>query len=97
MATTPKEAIYDEQINPLMAQIIEICNSHHIPVVAQFALGTPEGDESQLLCTTQLLEEAYEPTDEQLKAANILMGKRPLTMLTVRDGDGKIKSMTAFV
>lgn len=31
-----KEAIYDEQISPLMTQIIAICKEHNIPMVAQF-------------------------------------------------------------
>lgn len=31
-----KEAVYDEQIAPLMTKIIAICNEHQIPMVAQF-------------------------------------------------------------
>lgn len=33
---TDKEAIYDEKISPLMAQIIEICQEHKIPMFAEF-------------------------------------------------------------
>jgi hypothetical protein len=34
-----KEQIYDEQISPLMQQIIEICKEHEIPVFADFQFG----------------------------------------------------------
>lgn len=36
-----KEQIYDEQINPLMRRIIEICAEHRIPHACQFALDHP--------------------------------------------------------
>lgn len=96
---TPKEAIYDAQINPLMAQIIEICREHKIAVVASFALGPddPDNPDSQLMCTTTLIDDEKEPTDAQVQAARLLVTGPPLSMLTVRDGDGKVKSMTAFV
>lgn len=38
------EKIYDEQIAPLMSQIIELCNKHQIPFHASFFPST--GDES---------------------------------------------------
>lgn len=45
-----KEDIYDEQINPLMARITEICKKHQINAHATFFL---EGEDS-ILCTTHL-------------------------------------------
>ena len=30
------ELLYDEQIHPLMAQIIEICNANRVPMAASF-------------------------------------------------------------
>lgn len=48
-----EEAIYDEQIAPLMTQIIAICNEHRIPMVAQFVYGNTE-EGGALLCTTSL-------------------------------------------
>ena len=46
VATVPydSEAVYDEQIAPLMAQIALICRQHGIPMIASFAYandGTP--------------------------------------------------------
>jgi hypothetical protein len=59
------EAIYDEQINPLMAQIIAICKEHGIPMLASFvyapdsfcttAIPGPDDDEA-----SQRLERARE-------------------------------------
>lgn len=37
-----KEQVYDEKINPLMAQIIEICEEHGIAMFCDFAIPTPE-------------------------------------------------------
>src|SRR5450432_4241349 len=34
-----KEQIYDEQISPLMTQIIKICQDHEIDFIANFELG----------------------------------------------------------
>lgn len=36
------EAVYDEQIAPLMAQIIAVCNEHGIPLFAEFQY-SPDG------------------------------------------------------
>lgn len=60
---TPKEALYDEQISPLMAQIIALCKTHKINMIADFSLGhDPEADET-LFCTTAL--PGIDPTDEK--------------------------------
>jgi hypothetical protein len=55
---TPKEAVYDERISPLMAQIIALCKEHSINMAAQFSLGVDEANEQTLFCTTCL------PVDE---------------------------------
>lgn len=51
-----KERVYDEQIAPLMSEIIEICKKENIPLTAQFALKNHrDDDESQedpMFCTT---------------------------------------------
>jgi hypothetical protein len=43
------EAVYDEQISPLMTQIIEICKANNIPMVASFQFA---GD---AFCTSSVL------------------------------------------
>ncbi|KWI50698.1 hypothetical protein WT72_24320 [Burkholderia pseudomultivorans] len=58
MTTATKEQIYDEQISPLMAQIIAVCKEHKIPVVASFF--TPGEDDPELAVTTALLGNGYE-------------------------------------
>lgn len=47
------EDVYDNEISPLMRQIIEICNKHKIPMICSFAY---ENDEDRGLgqCTTLL-------------------------------------------
>jgi hypothetical protein len=45
-----KEKVYDEQINPLIKQIIEICEKNKIPGIASFCYKTTDGIDS--FCTT---------------------------------------------
>ena len=79
--TTPKESIYDDRISPLMSQIIEICKEHKIANICHFALGWDEEEESDLACTTAMLEEDFEPTDSMLTALDELR-PRPATFMT---------------
>lgn len=48
-----EEAVYDEQIAPLMTQIIAICKEHRIPLVAQFVYAN-DAEAGPLMCTTIL-------------------------------------------
>jgi hypothetical protein len=74
---TAKEEVYDEHIFPLMAKVIEICKGHRIPFVFDVALGFEnEDDDSQLKCTSCLLEEDCEPPEEMLKAFEHIRPKR---------------------
>lgn len=58
------EAIYDEQIFPLMAKIIAICEENEIPILCSFRLNDGnEKDPDPLYCTTHL------GNDERLKKA----------------------------
>ncbi len=43
-----KESIYDAEINPLMAEVIAICERAGISCLCTFDLGTEDG----LMCTT---------------------------------------------
>ena len=45
-----KEQVYDEQIYPLMAKIISVCEENKIDMVSTFLLDKKDGDE--FLCST---------------------------------------------
>lgn len=80
-----KEQIYDEQINPLMAQIIAICKEHKIANVLTFSLDA----ETELLCTTCNIEEDTEPPEAFLQMVSILFpSRRSPLMVTVNHDDG---------
>jgi hypothetical protein len=49
------EQVYDDQIYPLMAQIIAICNEYHMPMVASFCYKNLGEDGETAFCTTHLL------------------------------------------
>lgn len=65
-----KEQVYDAEIAPLMAKILEVCKREKIAMVAQFS--TPNDDDPDLLCTSALLDKEYSPTKDQLAALSIL-------------------------
>lgn len=74
---TDKESIYDEQISPLMKEIIRICKEHKIAMLAEFALGYQDGCDSQLKCTTTLLDHEFDPTPEQMRALDCIKPQKP--------------------
>jgi hypothetical protein len=69
----PREVLYDGLIAPRMAEIIAICKTHGIPMVASFELDAR--DESAeygdpLMCTTVLLNDGkLKPRSPTLTAA----------------------------
>lgn len=82
-----KEQIYDEQIYPLMAEIVAICQLHKIAMLASFAI--PTDDDPTLQCTTTLLSNDYDPPEDMKKAADKLFQKDFfLAAIVVRDKGG---------
>ena len=67
MSEWTKEDVYDEQISPLMAQIIAICKEHRIPLVAQFNYAN-EPDDGPRFCTTVLPAKAFNRDDGEQSA-----------------------------
>lgn len=91
-----KEQIYDEQISPLMAQIIAICAEHKIAHIACFAI--PTDDDPDLRCTTGQLSADFEPPEEFLQAwKHIRPASRSSALMMRTDhGDGSV-TMTAII
>ena len=91
-----KEQVYDEQISPLMAQIIKICQTHKIAFLASFSI--PTEAEPELACSTVLLEDDFKPPASFLAAWKALRPARraPVLMLSTEHADGS-KTMTAIV
>jgi hypothetical protein len=77
------EAIYDEQISPLMAQILEVCKAHDIPMVASFQL-TPvdEDGNGPMLCTSAI---PVDGQDERLEIARREIRRSPHFTATPKD------------
>jgi hypothetical protein len=95
METTPdKEKIYDEQINPLMASIIEICREHKIAMFATFQV--PNEGDPDLVCTSCTPDE--KGTSEYHKRCMEIVGvvERDPQMLKITNPDGST-TLVAFV
>lgn len=65
-----KEQVYDQQVAPLMEQIIRICQENKIAMLASFSLESE--DDEGLRCTTALLTDRYEPPDDFKAALGLL-------------------------
>lgn len=65
-----KEQVYDEEINPLMAKILEICKREKIAMIASFQI--PNDEDPKLMCTSALLEKDHEPNQELLGALSLI-------------------------
>ena len=63
------EDVYDNQISPLMAQIIAICKEHEIPMVAMFQYAS-EVDGCPGHCSTTI---PFDGQSEKIKRANIVV------------------------
>lgn len=73
-----KEQIYDAEINPLMAQIIAICQKHKISMFATFDI--PNDEDADLACTTCLADESGKPSERMQRIHAFAMGGRAPTM-----------------
>lgn len=92
-----REELYDEKISPLMVQIIALCETHDIPMVATFQINDDRVyDDDTLLCSTAV---GSENVCDKIRQARDVIYKRAASpmMLTVRDGEGNIVRMESII
>lgn len=85
----PKEAAYDERINPLMAQIIAICKEQKINMAATFILDPdPEADGDPIACTTVLAIDQSDPIGfrRAKECERVMYGRGQLAAFTITSG-----------
>lgn len=71
---TEKERIYDDQISPLMAQIIKVCRDNNINMATTFSLDFDEEAEETLFCTTVIpIDESDEEGMSRIVACRKVM------------------------
>jgi hypothetical protein len=74
------EAIYDEQISPLMTQIIALCKEHQIPMLASFLYSRSDTgikEETNRFCSTLLNQFDGRFSRHLMMANEILYGRLP--------------------
>lgn len=82
-----KEQVYDTQINPLMEQIIDICQAHGIAMIASFAIPTPE--DGDLACTSLLPDETGDNPPSHKAALWELRGGHSFAAITITTPKGE--------
>jgi hypothetical protein len=101
--TMNKEQVYDDQISPLMQQIIDICKGQGIAMMASFDIAHagegPNGEDcSSLVCSTLLPNGDGEPKPVFAQAnALIRRSDRPAPMMITTEHRDGSKTMTAFI
>ena len=87
------EAVYDEQISPLMRQIIAICKKHEMPVVASFCYSVDDAGGDHVANTVLQFEDRT--PERHQHALRAIYGKMnapgcfAMTMTTVKTGNVK--------
>ena len=88
------EGVYDDEIAPLMRQIIDICKREGLPMVATFQYANDHASDEGSLCSTALPIRPFESC-ETIVAANALIrrgGSPPAMEITTRSQDGSLLS-----
>jgi hypothetical protein len=107
MASTKREAVYDEEIAPLMSKIIGICKEHEIPIVFSAQLNDnredPQADTNEetgeelgpLFCTTVLAGGPRFPhAHEKLMRAAAALRPQPASFAAYTISDGVAQRVT---
>ena len=89
-----KEQAYDEQIAPLMTQIIEVATRHGIAMFASFMI--PNDEDPELCCTTHLPDGDGNFRPEYRRAYDDIHGRPAPMHLRTEHGDGSV-TMTAII
>lgn len=90
-----KEDIYDNEISPLVAQVIALCQKHGIAMIANFACPNDEDESVQALSMVPDENDEH-PTNHQEALHCIRPPRRSPLMLTTSHADGS-KTMTAIL
>lgn len=78
------EAVYDNEISPLMRKIIDICNEHEMPMICSFAYEFGK-EETAGFCTTLMNGFEDKGCGELMNAAKVIRGESHSTMaITIR-------------
>jgi hypothetical protein len=78
------ENVYDEQISPLMTQIIDICKENNLPMIASFAYENCE--EKGLGCCTTALTFENRAIKEFAEAASVIRREPLFSAFTIMSG-----------
>ena len=78
------ESVYDEEISPLMQQIIAICKAHNLPMVASFAYENC-GEKGVGCCTTTLTFKGRH-IKEFAEATSVIRGNPVFSAFTIMSG-----------
>lgn len=83
-----KEQIYDADIAPLMARIIDVCKQNGIAMI--FSAAIPTETDSGLCCTTCLPDGDGNNWPEHVAAVRLLRNERQALQMRSEHGDGSV-------
>jgi hypothetical protein len=90
MKTFDLEKVYDEQVAPLMAQVIQICRDNELPFVADFLYKNDEEDGEQYCTSTFIPAAKTHGKSEHMEALwDVVKPRRSPSALHMRISDDK--------
>lgn len=99
-----KEEIYDEQISPLMQNIIGVCREYGIAMIASFNIAHdgegPNGEDCARLTCTSHLPDGEGAFDERFSKAAVAIQKSAphhIGMSITTQHAGGTRTLTAFI
>jgi hypothetical protein len=92
MNTTPYdlEKLYDEQVSPLMAKILDICKQNNLPIVVLVQLQS-DGEDEFLFSSSAVIPDEDRPISNELNrvwAIQSGIGGAAKLTITTKDKDG---------
>jgi hypothetical protein len=93
------EQVYDEQIQPLITQIIAICKEHKIPMGATFCFRNSEDEGEEYCSTFDAHEEVRGKSEHMDELWDAISPQRsaPALNMTVRNANGDVNQMIRII
>lgn len=90
------EDVHDNEISPLVSQILEICNRVGMPCYMTFHYGNGADGENSL-CSSLLADQRPDDTVLAVKAASVIVNDGPVAALMFAAAYGKVDMSTMVV
>jgi len=76
MTTWDKEEVYDDEISPLILEVIALCKEHRIPAAMMFQLNDDDDEHGPLYCSTCIPCRELDVSDKMSRVIDLVQPDR---------------------